>query len=577
MLRENHVRSWLTASVSALAGAAALSVYLQWDWNITYWPLAMLLVLSVYFGHLWFVNPKRKERRIGLAFGMLFVFLQICGRRLAVAETLAVKTSDFLWLAAAAMGLSPAAGGMFAALTGLIAKRRALTPISERRKSMLVLIGCTALFLLCWLPYLLAFYPGLFTYDISWQYEQYQTWKLNTHHPLLHTLLVGWFCDLGWHLFGYPAKGILMYTVFQMTLMALAMASAVRLLYRHRAPLWCCAAVTALNALMPFHALLVISSTKDTLFSGAVLYLVITLLELFLEKDALHRLGWIVRFLIALVLVGLLRNNGFVCMAAVLAAALVCIVRWKKAAVKLAALTMAGIVLYSSANTLLISATDAEKGHFREMLSVPLQQMARVYALTDDPAKAEIKEWLPTVELYSPHLADLVKNTFEAEKEQLPQVFSLWLEVGLRHPVVYLDSLLVTSAGFYDISAEPTGDYLETRFHTDEGKWIVDGSKWPELRAKTANLYSNNAFLDIPLYNLLLSPALWVWIMLFAAAAGWCVENRAVVFAAMAPIALYLTTLLSPCVMTRYLYPFMLCAPVLASVLFIGQKTEENQ
>lgn len=148
--------------------------------------------------------------------------------------------------------------------------------------------------------------------------------------------------------------------------------------------------------------------------------------------------------------------------------------------------------------------------------------------------------------------------------------------MGLRHPVVYLDSLLVTSAGFYDISAEPTGDYLETRFHTDEGKWIVDGSKWPELRAKTANLYSNNAFLDIPLYNLLLSPALWAWIMLFAAAAGWCVENRAVVFAAMAPIALYLTTLLSPCVMTRYLYPFMLCAPVLASVLFIGQKNRRK-
>lgn len=555
----------------AMIGSISLCVYLQWQRDMTYnWIVLLLMAVAAFCTKLWFEHPNKKNKRFGFAAGLLFVLLQILGNRITHIDTIAQKGSDFFWLSAAVLGLTPAVGGVFVAFVRLLGETRSSVSLAFCRKGSWRAFAVSFVILLaCWLPYLLAFYPGLFTYDISWQYEQYQTWNLNTHHPLLHTLLVGWFADLGWHLFGYPSKGILMYTLFQMLLMAFSMASAIRLLYRYHVPLWCCGTVLLLNAVMPYNTLLVVSSTKDTLFAGSVLYLLVVLLELFLEKESLLKFNWIIRFVLAMILVGLLRNNGFICLIAVLAVAVSGVVHWKRYAVRLTAFAMAGIVLYGSANVMLKTATEAEDGHYREMLSVPLQQMARVYTLTDDPAKQEIAKWLPTVELYSPQLADCVKNTFDAPKEQLPEVFRLWLKTGLRNPIVYIDSFLITGAGFYYINARPTGQYLETKFHTDEGRWIVDGSKWPEFRMMLARLYSNNEFLDIPVFNILLSPALWVWVMIFSLAAAWCIGNRPLLMSGVVLFALYLTTLLSPCVMARYVYPFMLCAPLLAAGLLM--------
>lgn len=42
-----------------------------------------------------------------------------------------------------------------------------------------------------WLPVLLAYYPGIFAYDASNQVTQVLTGSYSTHHPLLHTLLLG--------------------------------------------------------------------------------------------------------------------------------------------------------------------------------------------------------------------------------------------------------------------------------------------------------------------------------------------------------------------------------------------------
>lgn len=49
------------------------------------------------------------------------------------------------------------------------------------------------LILLCWLPILLAYYPGIFAYDASNQVMQVINHDYTTHHPLVHTLLLGGF------------------------------------------------------------------------------------------------------------------------------------------------------------------------------------------------------------------------------------------------------------------------------------------------------------------------------------------------------------------------------------------------
>ncbi len=45
--------------------------------------------------------------------------------------------------------------------------------------------------LLCWLPVLLAVYPGFFVYDAQDEYLQVASRNFTTHHPLVHVLMLG--------------------------------------------------------------------------------------------------------------------------------------------------------------------------------------------------------------------------------------------------------------------------------------------------------------------------------------------------------------------------------------------------
>lgn len=569
MLRGISLQNWRSAAVCAAMAAAALGLYLQWSWKLI--PAAAVLVLP---GAVWYACSDRRTLRFAAAFGFLFSLLQIFGARMDIHGTIASHQMELAGSLATALTLTPGAGGLFVLFTRAVrrAQLRGDTRPEPEHSHRIVFWGSAALLMACWLPYLLAFYPGLFTYDISWQYQQYQTWSLNAHHPLLHTLLVGWFCDFGRMLFGYPAKGLLMYTLFQMSLMAMAMSSAIGLLYKHRAPAWVCLCLLFVDAVLPFNTLLVISSTKDTLFSGAVLYLGVLLAEAVLDRERLREPGWGIRFVLTGTAVGLMRNNGFICLAAVAVVCLLGMRRYRKPARRLLAFALGALTACSAVGEGIKTATDAEDGHFREMLSVPLQQLARVYSLTDDRAKSEIEEWLPTVELYSPDLADLVKNTFEGEKEDLPELFRLWAEVGLRHPIIYADSILATCEGLYRIGAEPTGQYLETDFHENEGWWLLEDSKWPALHEGMADLYSRNEYRNIPLLDVLLSPALWAWLMVLSLWTGVYMRRREVVLVGTSAFALYITVLLGPCVMVRYIYPIMLTAPLLLGLLTLPEK-----
>ena len=53
------------------------------------------------------------------------------------------------------------------------------------------------LILVCYVPMFLIAYPGSFAYDVPFQLEQVFTGTYSTHHPLLHTLLMGVCVKLG--------------------------------------------------------------------------------------------------------------------------------------------------------------------------------------------------------------------------------------------------------------------------------------------------------------------------------------------------------------------------------------------
>lgn len=151
-----------------------------------------------------------------------------------------------------------------------------------------------ALLLVCWLPVWLAFWPGIFAADSATQFYQYYNEDFSAHHPLLHTLLLGWCVMTGVDLDpeGYSTLGVAIYSMVQMVLLAAMMAWALRWLRKHRAPLWSRVCVTLLFALFPLYSIFSFSCQKDILFSGLGLLFLLELVDVWQEGFKALRSPW---------------------------------------------------------------------------------------------------------------------------------------------------------------------------------------------------------------------------------------------------------------------------------------------
>ena len=75
-------------------------------------------------------------------------------------------------------------------------KHRVTAPRSARELNRIFLLSWLVLFF-GWIPCFLAFYPGLYCYDMIWQWSMFESGVYSTHHPLIHTLFAGGLMRLG--------------------------------------------------------------------------------------------------------------------------------------------------------------------------------------------------------------------------------------------------------------------------------------------------------------------------------------------------------------------------------------------
>ena len=110
--------------------------------------------------------PDRRERRCFMALGTLMAGAQALGLRLELSGYTGV--TGLLLCVGAGVGAGPAAGcALAAAWRGLCALP--LGPKERRRSTRQVAWGCAALIFVCWLPVMLAYWPGISAYDIYTQ------------------------------------------------------------------------------------------------------------------------------------------------------------------------------------------------------------------------------------------------------------------------------------------------------------------------------------------------------------------------------------------------------------------------
>ncbi len=439
-------------------------------------------------------------------------------------------------------------------------------------------------FLVCWGIVLAAVYPGFFVYDAQDEYIQVATRTFTNHHPLLHVLLLGGAVCFGNKVFGSYNIGIFLYMLFQMFVMAGVFTYVLWFLKKHGCGRLGRRITMLYFGLFPVIPMYVLCSAKDTLYSASLLVMMMLLYELFTEgkgffADWKRPLG----LLLGCVLTVQFRHNGLYILAALLPFALLAA---KKGCRRRTAGLLAGALVFTVLlSKLLVGALQASDAENQEMLTVPIQQLARTYAYApetfNEEETAALYAYLPKEALkrYAPKVSDGVKASFDNQAYETDSAgfWRLWRKGLARKPAIYLNAWFMTSYGFWypDAMIDVYRGNTVFTFTYEDSSYFgfeteqpgIRESKLPALEEFYRKLSLERYQQRIPLVSMLFSPGFLLWLFFFGFCfLGWKGQYR--VMAALLPCFFnWGTVLFGPTYLVRYVLIFWFALPVAAIIV----------
>lgn len=447
------------------------------------------------------------------------------------------------------------------------------TKLKQRNFYLTVFI----LHLIFYIPYFLAYYPGLFCYDVYSQITQH----LTTHHPLVHTLTLQFFYYLGGSLFDSHTIGIAIASVLQMLIFIGAISFMHTFLRCRKVPRIVRFSFIIWTLTVPFFSILSISMTKDVIFSVTIVLMLIFLYlwnfdsKVFLSKRTCFF------YIVNIICMILFRNNGIYIIAlTIIGLLLIPSVSTRK----LLSTTIIGLLTAISINWGLKQSLNAIPGSNREVLAVPLQQLAYVYNYDNETLEESERKWIeermPRVSQYYPYRADYVKKESTLH-EGFRQLGLNYTKILIHHPVAMVNAfLLLNSGNFYILdhsNAEVYGYGLESRqgfllTDTKDGLGVEHRTLFPSLEILSERLFSANEYFKYPLLFIACSPAVYFWLILLLL--SFCIHDR---LKQTIPLWLFvlpmlLTIVASPCSIIRYALPYILSVPILLAAYIEATK-----
>ncbi len=463
----------------------------------------------------------------------------------------------------------------------------------ERRESRALRIPhgvSVAVLVLMWLPALLSIFPGAFNYDACDEWRQVASGNITAHHPVLHVLMSGGLVEGFYTLTGSYNVGIAVYTILQMVLLANAFAVAVTFMGD-------CGVAPGFQifallfwGLSPVIQLFSVSVTKDTLFTAAEMLFFIYVMCFYCRRGQFFsRKRYLWGFGVSAILTMILRNNGLYVVLIVCAVMAVSCIRSKERLCRKIPVMMAGVlVVYGIYTGPFYSALHVTPGGVQEMLSVPIQQMARVYRYDYDSLEQEDLELLYKVlpkenlEAYRATVSDFVKSGFNKDgfSENRSAFVKLWAKWLVEHPLTYVNSFLVGTVDFWYWGSVVDG-YRDVYGKSSFFDYQVD-----EPGTEVVLLQGLHDFYEylshekeaqkIPFIFLLLSPGWYFTVTLIVAGYLWCYKKYTFMVPMLILALSFLTVLLGPIALVRYVLIFYFLFPMLMAILFSHGKFVEN-
>lgn len=432
---------------------------------------------------------------------------------------------------------------------------------------------------LLYIPVFFAVYPGFFVYDAQDELLQVMTRSFTTHHPLAHVLFLGGIISLVHKLTGSYNLGIACYTVIQMGIMAGIFGWCVGKLKNRGLKKGYVALTVLYFGLCPVLVMFSLCSAKDGLFAGMLLIMVVMLSELLRAPESfMASKGKMALLAAASLLMMLLRHNGVYAFIVFSLVLVVYLKRyWKKLLVYLALIFGAYLIVHN-ALTLVLSADASEN---QEILTVPISQMARVYQNNKDSLPEEEKEILyrylsdEALQQYTPKVSDGVKVHFnnQAFAQDKGSFLKLWLKWGAENPFTYLNAWFMTSYGFWypdTVIDVYRGNTVFTYTYEDSsyfGYEVEQPGTRQSILPGLNEIYRRMSLeifqQKVPVVSMLFSPGFLFWVTAFCLC-FWAYQKRMEkVVPYLSVICCYITVLLGPTYLVRYVVYFWAVLPLL--------------
>ncbi len=573
---------------AAVASATAMGAYFGEAMQGT----AALIACMLLFWGACAVRPSRKEAALCALLGAAFSLSRVLGLSydtmdsygliMRSAGTLAIALLAFLSLAA----MSACALMLLLALTRRVAAWAARDGEIDRKQRRRLFLLSAAMIVLGSVPYLILYAPGLNIFDTHDQILQFFGYPsyigdgsaLSDHHPVFLTVVYGLFMKAG-VLLGSPNAAQLAYSLLSMAAVALAFAYAFVTLYDlglGEKPLLLMAACVALY---PVLALYAFNMCKDVSAAPFVLIFIAQALRIHRTRGAVMRSN---RFALAVfanaLMLMLTRKPSLYALAF---AAVFMILAYPGVRRRMTAALLGAVVVFQVGYTsLLLPALGVIPGETREMLSVPLQQVARVLHEGREVTQEELDAVSRVLDVdyaaanYDPRLSDPVKDTTNPDMTgaDLAAFMKAWLRLGLRHPAAYVEAWINQIYGYFYPSDSNTIVCLTLNSPDQGGVTLTQSPALEGARLELHNIIYYR-LRRIPGIGALFYVDTIVWLFLFAQLAIGLRHG----LRALAPFMFFVGTL-GICLLSpksgeiRYLMPILYALPALLGLALLPRQ-----
>lgn len=456
-----------------------------------------------------------------------------------------------------------------------------------------------------YLPYVVIFYPAIFCGDTYSQVVQAykelntsgiyymsndlllsQDMFINQHHPVLHTVLIHMFLVIGTKMLHSINAGIYMYCIFQWLVCIVVISYGIAVLVKEiKVPLKYALVAVLYFIVSPRIQNYMFLVTKDVLYGMSFILVMVGVFRFIRgEVDGKRRSRDYVLLAVSSASMVLFRNEAvYILVAAFLLCACFCRQIKRTMYFYSAGVLAFGILVFK----ILFPMLSITPGSVREMLAVPFQQTARYVKEFAHEVTAEEKDAIAAIlnyekmaEKYEPNNVDSVKATYNeyASGENLADYFDAWFQMFLKHPNIYVQATMNNYYRYFYPGAIPlsinNSDWSEECMKLTNETMAPLGLEfsYPErLREIRTNYEFLRSKLDgLPIYNMLVNPALYVWVIMLCVFYGLKKGNLKVLALLMVPCCMILIRLAGPCngQYCRYMYPLMVAMPYIVPMVF---------